>query len=292
MEIAVGHSNGYIALYKILPQKECITPSSAAPIPYLTIPPLYPSPLLVLASAWPTHPMFLASSSLSGYTRLLDLRRPNSDTVHAARSRCPSHNISYSPHLFSMITSDESVQVLRVCGLRCWTSTFKIGRTSLESDPKQSEIGRYGGGVGVMLPGTLDCGKVHTSVAWGTPDGRVLVTNPVAKMLSGRKSEVWQQVVCAHEWVPTGVRTVENDAVTDGRSGAKGWKRLGVSRVTEGYKPQRVMFGDKAEHNHTMIMFEEEAAVTAVSWNPNSNCGGWLAMSWASGLLRVIDVAL
>lgn len=37
---------------------------------------------------------------------------------------------------------------------------------------------------------------------------------------------------------------------------------------------------------------EEEEGVTQIEWNPNLACGGWVAVGWGSGLVRVQDLAL
>lgn len=37
---------------------------------------------------------------------------------------------------------------------------------------------------------------------------------------------------------------------------------------------------------------EEEEGVTQIDWNPNLVCGGWVAVGWGSGLVRVQDLAL
>lgn len=37
---------------------------------------------------------------------------------------------------------------------------------------------------------------------------------------------------------------------------------------------------------------EEEEGVSQIDWNPNLLCGGWVAVGWGSGLVRVQDLAL
>lgn len=128
----------------------------------------------------------------------------------------------------------------------------------------------------------MDVGKCHSSIAAGGADGSVIVTNPMRKAL-GRKELGWQQVVFKHEWV----RRPEQGP------------RQGISRVTEGYKGETVDLGVKyssanSKDNGTeSTIYEEETAVTALGWNPNdSGCGGWLAVGWGSGLVRIQDMAV
>lgn len=98
----------------------------------------------------------------------------------------------------------------------------------------------------------------------------------------GRKAAGWQQVVFKHEWVR--------------RPGQGG--RQGMSRITEGYKGEKVDLGVKymgksKESVAVSTIYEEETAVTALGWNPNnSGCGGWLAVGWGSGMVRIQDMAV
>lgn len=108
-----------------------------------------------------------------------------------------------------------------------------------------------------------------------------MVTNPMRRTL-GKKDAGWQQVVFKHEWV---------------RRSGQG-PRQGMSRITECYKGEKVVVGVKSGGNSKdnvtqSTIYEEETAVTALGWNPNnSGCGGWLAVGWGSGLVRIQDMAI
>lgn len=129
--------------------------------------------------------------------------------------------------------------------------------------------------------GIVDVGKCHSSIAVGGADGSVTVTNPMRKTL-GKQSAGWQQVVFKHEWV---------------RRSGQG-PRQGMSRITEGYAGEKVDLGVRYGGNFRdsvaqSTIYEEETAVTALGWNPNnSECGGWLAVGWGSGLVRIQDMAI
>lgn len=284
------------------------TERSQQPRPYLTIPPSHSGPIITVTSAYPSHPNLLAISYLSGYYRLLDLKHPTSDTVASSRVRAAPRNLAYSPHTFCMITTDEASQTMRAFSLRFWNTGIALSRTSVSAD---AASGEFGGGIGVLDFGCIDAGKTHPSVVWGGPDGRVCVTNPVIKILRGKKIATERQVVIQHEWVqrrvpPTasrhegklksGERNHEYPfaAVADGESEVRqvAGRRQGISRFTEGYKPEAIEFGGRGDKKHTTTLFEEETGVQAVCWNPNLDCGGWLAMAWRSGLVRVMDVAV
>ena len=226
---------------------------------------LHPTYILSLTTAYPTHPALLISSSLSGNLRLTSLRAPTTDYVFSARTRTPPSSIAYCDSLHSVIAPEETTETLRVWGLRCFYSSVACAK--LGSSP--------GPGSGVV-----DVGKCHSSVAVGGADGSVIVTNPMRKAL-GKKDAGWQQVVFKHEWV---------------RRKGQG-PRQGMSRITEGYKGEKVDFGVKyrGTHRETVnesTIYEEETAVTALGWNPNSVCGGSLAVGWGSGLVRVQDMAV
>ena len=72
--------------------------------------------------------------------------------------------------------------------------------------------------------------------------------------------------------------------------------REGVSRITESYKleSEQLAKSDKGGEKGIVYstIFEDEAAVTCVVWNPNLRCGGWAAAGMGSGLVRVEDLAI
>ena len=114
------------------------------------------------------------------------------------------------------------------------------------------------------------------------------MTNPMRKVLGKPKAKGWQQCIFKHEWVRRPGSSNEGD---------KNGGRQGMSRITEGYKVEKADSGLKSgkrikDVGVTTTIYEEETAVTALAWNPNLSCGGWLAVGWGSGLLRVQDVSI
>ena len=151
----------------------------------------------------------------------------------------------------------------------------------------------------------MDVGKVHPALVFGAADGKVVVANPMRKVL---KEKGWQQTVFRHEWVRKpgpnrGVGTGENESRSDAEEDAE---VEGISRITESYKPQPVVGDSRSSLRNILVgvngrggrstalntIFEEQTGATMVCWNPNVSCGGWLAVGWASGLVRVEDVAI
>ena len=289
-DLAVGHSNGQCALFNIYENEtsqasprghsislETSHPHNGAnvvtvlPSPWLSID-LHPSYILDIASAYPAHPSLLISTSVSGNLRLTSLLAPTTDFVLSNRTRSPPSSIAYHDGLLSILGMEESSETIRLFGLRCFYTS--VGVSKLTGPP--------GPGNGV-----IDVGKCHATVAAGGADGSVIVTNPMRRIL-GRRENGHQQCIFKHEWV----RQPE-PAGEEGEG-----ERRGISRFTEGYKIEGIYVGPKnkpgpsRETVTTTTIFEEETAVTALAWNPNVCCGGWLAVGWGSGLIRVQDVAI
>lgn len=227
---------------------------------------LHPTYVSSLTTAYPTHPDLLISSSLSGNLRLTSLRAPTTDYVLSMRTRTPPSSLAYCDSVLSVVAPEENSETLRLWGLRCFFSSLACGKLGSAPGPGQ---------------GIVDVGKCHSSIAVGGADGSVMVTNPMRRTL-GKRDAGWQQVVFKHEWV---------------RRSGQG-PRQGMSRITEGYKGEMVVVGVKMGGNSRdsvaqSTIYEEETAVTALGWNPNdSGCGGWLAVGWGSGLVRIQDMAI
>lgn len=233
---------------------------SSSSTPWLSFP-LHATYILSLASAYPPHPALIISSSLSGYLRLTSLRAPSTDYVLSARTRTPPSSLAYCDSLLSVVGTEEGSESLRLWGLRCFYSSTACGRLNGSPGPGQ---------------GIVDVGKCHSSIAFGGADGSVIITNPMKKVL-GRKETGWQQMVFKHEWVRR----------PDGE---------GMSRITEGYKVEKQDFGSRPQGKVKMSVVatthELGTAVTALAWNPSVSCGGWLAVGWGSGLVRIQDMAI
>ena len=273
-ELAAGCANGFVAVWDVAD----IILSSANKPPgdttfrgedafkqssYLTTYPyfyqaLHQSYVLTMTCAYPDHPHFLASSSMDGYLRLTDLRAPLSDSVFSLRARHGATSLEYHQALQSFITPDEN-DYIRALPIRHFFSSLSFSRTDA-----------------AVL--SISAGKCHTCVLVGSADGSVITTNPLPRVLK-RKCQQHRQKWFQHEWTRKGE---------------------GMSRITDGYKVEtiEVFFksnkGDKVVNDgivHSTI-YEEEAGVTQVAWNPNLHCGGWAAAGMGSGLIRVEDIAI
>lgn len=286
-DLAIGDSSGHLTIYDIYPETqpdESNTPLADAPqdgtiehqmtpTPWLTVA-LHSTYMLALTSAYPTHPSLIISSSLSGYVRVTSIRAPTTDYVLSLRGYTPPSALTYSDSILAVLWADEGNETTRLSGLRC--AYASIACQSLPSAPG---------------PGSqnVDVGKCHSSLATGCSDGSVIVSNPQCKVFGYPRTLAYQHCIFKHDWRPTA-----------GADEADYQQRQGISRFTEGYLPERIYLGPK----HTNFahgkdknipittIYEEETAVTALAWNPNVHCGGWLAVGWGSGLVRIQDVAL
>lgn len=263
----------------------------------LSVCPAYPSPF----------PHLLLSASTSGTPQLTDLRSPDSDTLPGKSSRLANKNVVYSPHLRSYIMTSEDDGILAYPIRR-----FFHGIT----------IARYSGQGSLTA---LATSRWHPCLLWGTASGTVSATNlarrilPAVKQTGGIGSGAWVQKLCEHHWVPTsppsGSNTeAEADAIqssvqngvppnppstTAGKTFHPPATRPGTTRFHDAFRPEKQDLSSQgkmqarglAAKTGMETIFEEEQAVTAAEWNPNLDCAGWVAVGWASGIVRVEDCA-
>lgn len=298
-DVAVGHSNGLLALYSIIPAST--SHSSPSPIPsYQTndppstqpqtyyhhphprlVIPLHQSNITSLSSCYPPFPYLLTSTTIAGTARLTDIRSPHTSSISTRRSNIAPSDCIYHHALFACFVPDESKETIDAMALRCW------GSTSATTDTV--DMG------GIMA---MDVAKCHAAIAVGCADGGVMVSNPMRRAIR-HKEHCMQLLLWKHEWVKQG----KSQSGSDETAGQM--EPGGLSRITESYKARKSEIDQKPGERKLNIegsktrgrsvvstVFEEESGVTALAWNPNVSCGGWLAVAWATGLVRVEDVAI
>ena len=309
-DVAIGHSNGFLAIYSIAPHAVDLTGPSAAPNspaaseripksqrirPWLTFR-LHLSYVISLTCAYPSSSTLIASTTVEGHSRLTSLMSPHSSFVETRRTHLVPATMVYHHSLFGFLFPDDTREQV------CFTAVRSFGSVLGAAEAT---------GQGTML--SLDVGKVHSAVVFGTADGRVVVTNPMRKILKTRDETAWQQTIFRNEWVrkhESAVTTNENSEPAKSTYAGPESKttdlKMGISRITESYKVQMadvqkyaairasVNSGTRATPRTTVIttISEEETGVTSVCWNPNLRCGGWVAAAWGNGLVRVQDVAI
>lgn len=305
--IAVGCANGYLALWDIFPRKPVvylhrpaprpfelseaealesmqrtnssntsINAASPVPRPYLYMP-IHHSYILAVANAYPPYPHFLCTSSISGHTRLTDIRSPISDSVFAPHTRFGPSSIVYSAHMNCFLTTHEDGKFIHAWPLRRFWAYVGLARGESE-----------------LL--SLCTSAFHPTILGGYADGTLLAFNPLRRYLGEKVRQGQpQQKVWKHEWART-TQIGEYDPA----------RREGISRITEGYKidiaalaPEhdrrtRVSRKPASGEDNAPIstIYEEESGVRVVSWNPNLEWGGWAASGMGNGLVRVEDLAI
>ena len=275
-DIAVGSAHGFLAIWDINPLNASLpqnttdaTTSLLAPTPWLYLP-LHGSYILGVTSAYPTYPHLLITSSIDGYTRLTDLRSPQTDTVVSLRSRIASPLLCFSPALVSLISTEDNDSA-RAYPLRCFYTSVGFAR-------------------GGALPLCLSTGHFHPMVLVGCADGALIASNPMRKVLY-RKAVQHQQTVFRHEWTRHAGRGVSR--ITEGYKA----ESMAFQRATKGSKRKKGGGGGGGggggDGDGTIsTIHEAETAVTQVVWNSNLSCGGWIAAGMGNGLVRVQDLAI
>ncbi|KAK1066539.1 hypothetical protein LTR12_001770 [Friedmanniomyces endolithicus] len=141
----------------------------------------------------------------------------------------------------------------------------------------------------------------HPCTLVATEAGDLFATNPLIQAASG-KADMWQQSWFSHQWrrstvtereaaeqEPLGLTDqLDKASITIGKHG--------LSRILEGFRPERIAPDARgktvAEAGAGTHVLEEQMAVTALAWNPDTNCGGWAAAGMADGLVRIEDIAV
>ena len=161
-------------------------------------------------SSYPICPNFIVTTSIDGYTRLTDIRRPHTDTVTAPRSRVASPPLAFSSQVLCFL-APEDAELVRALPLRRFFSVSSLGRS-----PGQ-----------IMA---LATSPVHASLLIGSSDGSAIIMNALRRMSKPKGYLQYQQTWFKHEWVPND----QSDVIDD--SSPRPEIRPGKSRITEDYK--------------------------------------------------------
>ena len=310
-DIAVGCSNGHVAIWNIYPppkpdkeeiEVQIMDPGSsstahpqaaasstdlvteAMPVPYF-YEAIHNTYIHAIASAYPSHPNLICTSSSSGYLQLTDIRSPASDYVLSPRVHWPPSTIVYCVALSCFVTYDEGGTVKALPLRRFWSG---IGLAKGESE---------------II--SLDVGHLHTSILVGFADGTLLAANPTRRFLVAKSKAVPQQKVWRHEWARAKIDADNNNSTERQNESHQHRQPEGVSRITEGYKIESSVLSpthtdvSKSQvaktgitpHMYTTI-YDEETAVRQIAWNPNETWGGWAASGTGSGLVRIENLAV
>ena len=299
-DLAISSSNGSVAIFNIFPPS---TPSPPPPSPPEPQPwfhqSLHSTYILSLTSAYPSFPNFLISSSLDGYVRLTDIRSPHMDTVTWIRQRLGPSLITYCEPILSVLTADES-DTVRILPLRRFFSSMAVAKMPAGAS-------------------SIAVGGVHSIAMVGCVDGSVVCLNPLRRFYGDPRTKKgggirWVKRVVKQEWrrvdgekdesLIRDAQSTRVDVDGEGRGAVNGIdgaipeplaRSRGIVRLTENYKAEKAQATSTTPRGEEGLVFttlyEEASAAKAVAWNPNLHCGGWAAMGFGSGLVRVMDLA-
>ena len=320
-DLIVAASTGVVGVYNITNYA-----NSDADQPHLTCQ-LDEANIFAISNAYPpAHPSVVASTSASGTLSLTDVRCPPENVSTSNTSGYPLH-LAYSPLTRSFITASgcngnpNSLSMLSCHTVRHFANGKDIGRVPGEGPATALASSRWHPSI---LVGTAD-GSVFCTNYLRALIPQAEVTESASAYIQKLCEYEWIPTEPGTKFSKTSsaVRPVEQltGGLSDGNADTALPTRqeLGGSRTTEDQhievtmlsthdaRPGRSRFhegfraeildvtaptpGITGEGFGNDSVFQEEQGVTAIDWNPNLSCAGWLAVAWGSGLLRVQDVA-
>ena len=203
--IAVGHTDGTVALWSIYPCQ------------VLQRHPIHLSPIIDIASGYPSHPFIVATIPMGGVFTLTDLNRPNQEMAYN-----PNLSVCTQPNLLSWS------EILRGYML-IWPSAFAGNSAIAFEHVRVFAQGRY-----IMTldsqPTCLSIGKCHPCVLVGTTDGSLWAVNIMKKAYSHREASSKLKLF-RHEY------RAANPGV--GLDGGEEEIPRGKCRVLHGFLPER-----------------------------------------------------
>ncbi len=315
--IAVGHTDGTVALWSIFPCQ------------ILQRHPVHLSPVMDIASGYPSHPFIIATIPMGGVFTLTDLNRPNQEMSYN-----PNLSVCIQPNLLSWC------EILRGY-VSIWPSAFAGNSAIAFEHVRVFAQGRY-----VMTldsqPTCLSIGRCHPCLLAGTTDGSLWAVNIMKKSYSHREASSKLRIF-RHEYraANPGESRVDGDARDTSR---------GKCRILHGFLPERNSHpkatrpaqpkagakasrkkggkgkgkgkGKKAERAEgsedevddlsdamgelnaeqegdgpgavaqPIAVHDAQTRVTYVTWNPNVRFSWWAAAAMGSGLVRVMDLGI
>lgn len=221
--IAVGHTDGTVALWSVYPCQ------------VLQRHPVHISPIMDIASGYPSHPLVVATVPMGGVLTITDLgRRPNQET-------------SYNPNLGVCVQAGLLSWSEALRGFASiWPSAFAGNASVGFGQVRVYAQGRY-----LMTldspPTCLAVGVCHPCLLAGTADGSLWAVNIMKKAYSHRetsaKMRLFQHEYRAAAAAAAGPPEAGNDD-EDGSSGGDDKVRVrepprGKCRILYGFLPER-----------------------------------------------------
>lgn len=288
--LAVGYSDGSIALWSVRPNH------------LLSRHPVHHNHVINMASGYPTIPYIIASASIGGVPKLLDLRGPSYEVteVQALSVTTQPNLMAYSDHLLGFFSMYPSSGVLNTQVSFMNHAHFPITRRVFTSESFLSCIA---------------VGRTHPYLLIGSTDGSLTAMNPQSELFTTKREHGDRIKIFQHEHRPAHLFAPESPA-----------SARGISRIVQGFVPEKnlnpktefkpqLKKGKKTKSKKKDGNAEEAPAeddeegggpvdptrgvihapltrMMVVEWNPNEDFGCWAAVAMASGLVRIMDLGI
>ncbi|KAK1251294.1 hypothetical protein MKX07_005849 [Trichoderma sp. CBMAI-0711] len=291
--IAVGYSDGSIALWSIYPQ--CL----------LSRHPVHHNDIIDMASGYPTMPTVIVSLPVGGTARILDLQAPSYEVTEAQRPLVHTQPglLGYSDHLQGFMSIYPSASALNTVIGFLHHAHFPVCRRIFTGDSFLT---------------CLSVGRLHPFLLVGTMDGSIWCFNAQTEVFSNRHEMTDKIRIFRHEHRPgylfppdspaaaRGVSRVTHgygvdrnrNSKLEGKQAAKRGKKLRAKEPAEVPEGEREGEGEDDDEDagdtdpSRARLHEALTRITAIEWNPNVDYGCWAAVAMGSGLVRVIDLGL
>ncbi|KAK6079818.1 transcription factor TFIIIC complex subunit [Seiridium cupressi] len=308
--IAVGHSDGSVALWSLYP---CAM---------LQRHPVHSSPILDIKSGYPSHSFTVVTVPTGGVVTITDLNRPNAELVYV-----PNLLISFQPNL--LVWSEHMRGFISL-----WSSSspsnISLSFMPMRAWPQSRFVVAVSG-----QPTCMAMGSCHPYLLVGSTDGSLWLSNPFRRVFFFKKKHRKLKVfhhdyqalpapvrhdeegdqelprgICRilHDFKPlenahprhdkSGVQMRQrHDAQKRKQSQKKGKKAKGKAKQegavdqSENVEPDSDLDPDfEGRGTGDMVNCDPLTRISAVAWNPNVEFSWWAAAAMASGLVRIMDL--
>ncbi|ORY66011.1 uncharacterized protein BCR38DRAFT_339632 [Pseudomassariella vexata] len=305
--IAVGHSDGSVAVWSIFPCR------------ILQRHPVHSTYIIDIASGYPSHPFIVATIPTGGVATVTDLNRPNMELTY-----CPNLGITFQSNLMGwcehlrgyvtiMPSSHPGNNLIAFMAVRVFPQARLL--VCVEGQPTCLAVA-------ACNPFTLV----------GSTDGSLWIVNHFRKTTYYRK-KVNKIKLFQHEYRslssseakadedeqegPRGVSRIlqgflpepnshpkatriakkkmeEREKKNPGKSGKAGKKGKGKTSQKQATddKTKPADSGDDDDVGGDVTVYDPWTRITAVAWNPNIQFSTWAAAAMGSGLLRIMDLGV
>lgn len=296
--LVIGYADGSVALWSIFPTR------------ILARHAIHHSPVVSIASGYPSKPYSIASTPLGGHLKLFDFRYPSCEATEIM-------NLSINPQPGLLQWSDHLKGFFTLTPSSATVNTT-IGFTNHDFFPIVRRISSL-----ESLVTCIAVGRTHPFLLIGGLDGTLTAMNPhfeLFQLHNSRNERADKLKIFRHEHQPPERLPPDSPA-----------RARGASRILHGFRPEKnyhvsvnktkVMRSKgkgskkKEKDDETFVEDDEEdeddgktviqvrepkraivyeplTRITAVEWNPNEGYGAWAAAALGSGLVKVMDLGL